>query len=266
MNVAYSRVTRPFGAAIVCAPIAHARDGRGINTNIGADTVSYSAISHLRPLSPKTSLHLSLSLLLAFVLVGCASFPKLPSSEVQTIDIQSVEISFRPDANIWWGKAEREYAAMKGAPARSAPPQNASPITTGSLPGDREGDDYREMMDTPEAKQYQRDKLAGLIKDRLGYFVQKYQGSRPVRMEVEVRGFVIPSPLQRVALGGTPLLETTTLLRDANTGEVIGKLDRLAGASAGNGLLGVAVDQVGDDLEDRVLDAYVSNVRTWLGE
>ena len=85
-------------------------------------------------------------------------------------------------------------------------------------------------------------------------------------MEVEVRGFVIPSPLQRVAFGGNPLLETTTQLRDVTTGEVIGKLDRLAAATAGNGLLGVAIDQAGDDLEDRVLDAYVSNVRTWLGE
>lgn len=225
-----------------------------------------SALPRLRPLSPKTSLRLSFSLLLAFVLVGCASFPKLPANEIQTINIQSVDISFRPDANIWWGKAEREYAAKKGASPKSAHQQNTSPITTGSLPGDRDGDDYREMMDTPEAKQYQRDKLAQMIKDRLGHVVQKYQGSRPVRMEVEVRGFVIPSPLQRVALGGNPLLETTTQLRDVTTGEVIGKLDRLAAATAGNGLLGVAIDQAGDDLQDRVLDAYVSNVRTWLGE
>lgn len=52
--------------------------------------------------------------------------------------------------------------------------------------------------------------------------------------------------------------------RHGATGAELGKLDRMAGAMAGNGILGVAVDQAFSDLEDRVLEAYTQNVLDWL--
>jgi hypothetical protein len=201
---------------------------------------------------------------LAAALAGCAtSVNSLSQAEMQTINIQSVDIKFKPDAHIWWGNAEREYAA-KVAPTSTAAKPDRSATAIKTVPGDKDSDDYRELMDTPEAKAYLRDKLAAMVKDRLSYFVTKYQGTRPVRLEVEIHSFVIPSPLQRIALGGTPMLAAVTVLRDSATGKELGKLDRVAAGYAGNGIVGVAVDQAGDDLEDRVLDKYMGNVRAWL--
>ena len=137
--------------------------------------------------------------------------------------IESVEVRFLPDASIWWGKAEREYAASAGAP----PPEKQH-AESDALPGDSEGDAYREKMDTPEAKAYVRNKLADAIKERLARDVQpKFRGTRSARLEIEVRTFHIPSPLQRVALGGVPTLGAVTILRDSKTGAELGKLDVL---------------------------------------
>jgi hypothetical protein len=206
-----------------------------------------------------------LGIAISVALAGCAtSVNSLSQAEMQTINIQAIDIKYKPDAEIWWGNAEREYAA-KVAPvtATAKPGKSATDIKT--VPGDKESDAYRELMDTPEAKQYLRDKLSGMIKDRLNTFVvPQYKGTRPVRLEVEVHGFHIPSPLQRIALGGSPMLGTVTVLKDAATGKELAKLDKMNAGVAFGGVLGVAIDQAGDDLEDRVLDQYVTNVRSWL--
>jgi hypothetical protein len=199
-------------------------------------------------------------IVVAVMLAGCAtSINKLSKTEIEALNIASVDIRFAPDAHIWWGTAEREYAAKVGA----APPEPKK-THNAALPGDRDGDAYRELMDSPAAKKYLQDRLSRMIHDRLDYFVHKYEGSRPVRLEVEVKSFVIPSPLQRLTLGGAPLLATEVILRDVATGQELGKLDRVAVGQAGGGIAGVVIDQVGDDLEDRVLDKYYSNVRSWL--
>jgi hypothetical protein len=53
-----------------------------------------------------------------------------------------------------------------------------------------------------------------------------------------------------------------TTIKDARTGVELAKLDQATAAPAGQGILGVVVDQ--GSLEDRVPDVYVSQVRNWL--
>jgi hypothetical protein len=210
---------------------------------------------------PRTTSSIFIGILIAAALSGCAtSVNKLSKTEIATLNITSVDIRFAPNAEIWWGKAEREYAAQPGVQ-----PPSSAPKETAALPGNRDGDDYREVMDTPEAKQYLRDKLAGMIRARVEQTVlPEFRGTRNVRLDIEVHNFHIPSPLQRIALGGGPMLGAVTTLKDATTGEELGKLDRMAASIAGNGVLGVLVDQAFSDLEDRVVEQYVSNVRNWL--
>ena len=203
---------------------------------------------------------------LAAVSAGCAtSEVSLTKSEIATIHIQTVEVRYVPQAHIWWGNAEREYAAKVGAPAQDKKAKGKQP-EGGDLPGERDGDAYRDLMSTPAAQAYVRDKLTAMIKGRLQQAVlPKFSGgTRAVRLEIEVHSFHIPSPLQRIALGGAPILGTITVLRDAKTGKELGKLDKGNAAIAGNGLLGVAVDQGFSDLEDRVLDKYMENILDWL--
>jgi hypothetical protein len=200
-------------------------------------------------------------LALAALLAGCAtSINNLSPDEIATLNVQGIDVRFAPHAHIWWGNAEREYAAKVGAP----PPQEQSSAPK-TLPGDSDTDAYREMMDSPAAKAYVRDKLAGMIKDRLQRdVVPKFQGTRNARIEIEVHSFFIPSPLQRIALGGGPFLRAITVLRDPETGAELGKLNAGGAGYAGNGLIGVLVDQGFSDLEDRVLDNYAEHVLDWL--
>jgi hypothetical protein len=197
---------------------------------------------------------------LVAVSAGCAtSMVSLTKSEIATIHIESVEVRFVPDAYIWWGNAEREYAAKAWVPSKNGKAQSSD------LPGERDGDAYRELMNTPAAQAYARDKLTGMIKARLQKAVlPRFQGTRAVRLEIEVHSFYIPSPLQRIALGGAPTLGTITVIRDAKSGAELGKFDRANAGAAGNGILGVAVDQAFSDLEDRVLDKYMENILAWL--
>jgi hypothetical protein len=246
------------------------RYARGMNI-FGVSIVSIVSARiacRLRCALSRTTGLILIGVMITAALSGCAtSVNKLSRAEIATLNIASVDIRFAPNAHIWWGKAEREYAAQPGVQPASGAPQNppGPTIETASLPGDRDGDDYREVMDTPEAKQYLRDKLAGMIRSRLQQTVlPNFRGTRNVRLEIVVHSFRIPSPLQRVALGGHPTLGAITTLRDATTGEELGKLDRAAASYAGNGVIGVLVDQAFSDLEDRVLEQYVSNVRSWL--
>jgi hypothetical protein len=209
-----------------------------------------------------------IGIFLATALGGCAtSINSLSPAEMQTINIQAIDIKFAPGASMWWGNAEREYAA-KVAPASATAKPGKSATDVNTVPGDEEGDAYRELMSTPEARAYVRDKLAGMIKDRIDRNVlPKYSGgTRPVRLEIEIKLFRIPSPLQRIALGGAPSFAAITVLRDAATGKELARDERPAVAYAGNGIIGVAVDQAFADLEDRVLDQYVSNVSSWLAK
>ncbi len=203
-------------------------------------------------------------IVVAAALAGCAtSVNSLTTAEIETINIQSVDIKYTPGARIWWGTAEREYAATVAPP----PAPKVKPTTEiKSVPGDSDSDAYRELMSTPEAKAYVREKLARMLKERLDRNVlPEYRGgTRPVRLEIEIKRFHIPSALQRIALGGSPGLLATAVLRDAATGKELARDERGAAAYAGNGIIGVAVDQAFDDLEDRVIDRYAANVSEWL--
>ena len=204
---------------------------------------------------------LVLAFALAVALAGCAtSVNSLSKLEMEQIFIQSVDVRYAPDAGIWWGNAEREYAAKVTAEGKAPKKKESS-----GTPGDNSADDYREIMSTPEAQAYLRDKLAGLIKQRFAQDISPhFRGTRAMRVEVEVHGFTIPSPLQRVALGGTPMLFALTTLKDATTGKEVAKLDKGAAGMAMSGVLGVALDQGLPDLEDRVMDSYSENVSEWL--
>jgi len=202
-----------------------------------------------------------LAVALAVALAGCAtSMNSLSNVELEQILIESVDVRYAPDAVIWWGSAEREYAAKVTAEGK-APTKKGS----NGLPKENSADDYREIMSTPEAQAYLRDKLAGLIKQRFSQDISPhFRGTRAMRVEVEVHSFTIPSPLQRVALGGTPMLFALTTLKDAATGKEVAKLDKGAAGMAFGGVLGVALDQALPDLEDRVLNSYSENVSEWL--
>ena len=116
-------------------------------------------------------------------------------------------------------------ASMPRRSARRRRTKKKDKKTEGNdLPGDRDGDAYRKLMSTPAAQAYVRDKLTGMIKARLQQAVlPQFQGTRPVRLEIEVHSFIIPSPLMRIAFeqhAGDPDNKFCGMTRPARAGRL----------------------------------------------
>ncbi len=204
-------------------------------------------------------------LTLALLLAGCATASmSLSPEELQAIRIERVDVTYSPDAFISWEKVETPYVErVQAAKTSSGKPKPWKQV----MQEDEEAakNEYQTIINSPEGKQYKQNMLSAELKKRItATILPKYQGTRRVVMEITVFSLSIPGPVQRVVLGGTPMLGAITVLKDANTGKELAKLDRMAAAHAGNGLLGVLVDQAFSDLEDRVFNAYLSNVSNWL--
>lgn len=194
------------------------------------------------------------------VLAGCAtSTNSLSLNEVKGLKLESVEVVYAETSNIWWGNAEREYAAQaeKSGAAEAKPKGKlAEPEDSAAL--------HDRLVNSPEAKAYIKAKLTRAITENVASVGSELKGQRPVKIVVTVHGLHIPSAAQRVVIGGNPTLFAITTLKDAKTGAELGKLDRISAAPAGQGLIGVLVDQGFDDLDQRVLAVYREQVRQWL--
>ena len=207
------------------------------------------------------------------VLAGCATISNpLSLEELKSLRISGVDVVYAPQASIYWPGAEQEYVAgvqakqgkSAAASKKSTAVVSTSDVTT-SGGTDGTSSEYTSIAETPEAKQYLRDKLAALVKAQVEKsLMPHFNGTREARIEVAVHAFNIPPAVQRVVLGGAPVLMAVMTLKDAATGKELAKMDRGSGAYAGNGLLGVAVDQFLEDLEVRVIDAYGEQLRQWL--
>lgn len=198
----------------------------------------------------------------ALVVAGCATANlSLSLAERKAMRITSIKVDVS-EATIWWGNAEREYLAKVQADPAALTKAKATKAVKEAADSAAEA---QEIMASPEAKAYLRAKLAGMIQKALDERIKpKYAGDRPVVLEIKVSSFTVPSAAQRVIVGGAPTLAAYTYLKDARTGAELGKLDRVAAVGAGSGVIGVLVDQAFDDLEVRVLNAYVRNVDRWL--
>lgn len=204
-------------------------------------------------------------LALVIFLAGCASSStSLSLEELQGIRIERVDVVYKPDAIIHWEKVEVPYIdRVKAAKTTSA---KAKPWKQEMLEDKQAAEkEYETLASTPEAKRYMQGVLAAELKARLGAAIlPKYQGTRPVVLELHVSSLIIPGPTERVLLGGSPSLKAVTVLKDSATGKELAKLDQMAAVEVGNGVVGVLVDQAFADLEDRVFGAYINNVSAWL--
>lgn len=208
-----------------------------------------------------------ISLLTAVVAQGCATVQNsLSPTEIAALKIVGTDVHVTPATGIWWGNAEREFVEKVKSGKASVAGLPTKKVSHASV-GDDSTEEYSRIIESPEAKQYLRDKLRGMIEQSLQKeIVPRFQGSRAARIEVHVISFRIPSAVQRVVLGGNPLLAVVTVLKDAETGKELAKMDRMAAGMAGSGVIGVLADQAFSDLEERVLANYVMQVRTWLAK
>lgn len=206
------------------------------------------------------------AVLAAAVLAGCAAQTAgLSLTEVRALKIETIEVGAKPDANIWWGKAEREYAEKAQAGAVATPAvtkvksKAADPVDSTAA--------HAALVESPEGRAYVRQRAIDMLKARLDQQVAPaYQGTRRVKLIVSLTGMHIPSAAQRIVFGGTPLIAGSIVVVDLATGAEIAKSPQpiIAAAQAGNGVIGVLVDQAFADLEDRLTESFAARIKQWL--
>lgn len=208
----------------------------------------------------------ALSLMAALALTGCAiETAGLSLSDVRSLRLEVVEVSAAPGATFWWGNAEREFAANAAGPAGSQPKADKGKGKGESPPDSSER--YAALVASPEARAFMANKASSLVKAKLTSDVlPRYQGTRRAKLVVVIQQFSIPSPIQRATLGGVPVMIADVSVVDAVTGARIAQSQKplSAAAQAGNGLVGVMVDQAFSGLEERMAASFAQRVVLWL--
>jgi hypothetical protein len=187
---------------------------------------------------------------MAAALAGCVTTENaLSRSEIDSLKITGVNVSFTPDARIQWDEGVRAYATAKGLSEEQIAAASNAP----------EAKAYVQNMLAPRVKAAIERKLAGQL-----------NGNRPVRLDVVIHNFVISSAVQRILIGGTHAMTADANLVDVRTGAVVVAHPKLFGqAFAGQGIVGTAVEAAVDSAAsrntlDRIVESYSERYSTWL--
>lgn len=182
----------------------------------------------------------------ALLVAGCVTVNNsLTPQQVADFRLTEVDVTFAPDANIWWGDGEREYAATKGVAAHNA----------------------EQIAKTPEGMQYVRGRLTQKLTDALRRDLAPYLvGRHAVRLQVVVRAAHISSPIQRILVGGGHFLKADVTVVDARTGQPLLTYPNFIGsAMAGQGIVGTMVEHaMAGAPMDRVVAGFATGYRKWL--
>jgi hypothetical protein len=185
------------------------------------------------------------SVLVGLSLAGCVTASNtLAPHQVADMRLQSVAVTFSPNARIWWGDGERAFASSKGLPALQA----------------------EEAARSAEGQAYLRHAIAKLGPAFESQLRTALTGTRPVRVEITVKDLDIASAAQRILLGGHHRLTADVNLVDARSGAVVLAFsEQNAIAHAGQGIGGVLLDNafLGEPI-DRVVENYAAQYRNWL--
>jgi hypothetical protein len=183
-------------------------------------------------------------------LSGCVTAENaLLPNDIAAMKLTAVTVGFTPDASVNSEEGERAYAGAKALPSEQVTAATRTP-------------DYK---DTVHAMLGARIK-AGVEQAVAG----RLNGSRPVRLDLVVGEFTIPSVAQRLLIGGGPMMHASATLVDARTGAVIiAHPDVQAFLLRGSGIIGVAVASAMDNAtnqtqESRLIAEYGRAYRSWL--
>jgi hypothetical protein len=183
-------------------------------------------------------------------LAGCVTADSsLSQSDIASLKLAGVAVSFAPDARIQWDDGVRAYAASKAI----SPEQAAA------------------AADTPEVRAFVQGTLAPQIKAGVEQAMAgRLVGTRPVRLDVVVKSLVFASAIQRVVVGGGRGMVADANLVDARTGALIVACPGMAAALlTGQGIVGTMVQAAIDDSAtqspvEKVSVRYGEIYRLWL--
>jgi hypothetical protein len=185
------------------------------------------------------------SLALFCALAACATIPQsLPPDQIRSLKLTAVNVTFAPDASIHWADGLHAWAKQKGIPDHEL-----------AVAGDSE-----------EARVYARNLLATKVKETTTRVLSlSLAGTRPARINVAVKGFVIASAAQRVIIGGSHVMTADVMLVDASGRELLAFPNFVVVNAAGQGVVGALVDAAMlPDPTQRLLEDFANRYRDWL--
>jgi hypothetical protein len=186
----------------------------------------------------------------AFALAGCVTAENsLSQNDIASMKLTGVTVSFAPNALVQFEDGIRAYATSKA-------------ITD---------DQIATAANTPEGKAYVNNMLGPRIKAEIERVMAgQLIGARPVRLDVVVKSFEMPSAVQRILIGGNRAMTADANLVDARTGMIILAYPDLRTMTyTGQGVLGAAVqagfDSSGDKaVAEKIVANYAESYRNWL--
>ncbi len=205
-------------------------------------------------------------------LQGCATAPPSPltADAARSLRLEGVKVTMAPNASVSWAHAEQEYVdaqAAKGPAAPSKKPVTETGATGLAHPSAASSSQYQELVQSADGQSYIKSRVETRLSTALeGHLKPRMRiGSQPVRLDVVVHEFTVPSAIQRVVIGGVPMIKATAVLRDASTGAVLAeRKEMIAAAYAGNGWGGVLADQMMEDLDVRLVNSFAAEYGDWL--
>ena len=190
------------------------------------------------------------ALAVTLALADCKTIENsLSQNDVAAMKLAAVTVRFVPEASIQWEDGIRAYAVANTIP----------------------DDQIATATNTPEGKAYVQNMLASRIKPVLEQEVaSQLHGSRPVRLEVVIKSFVLASAVRRVLIGGGRGMVADANLVDARTGAlIVAYPDLTAAMYAGQGVVGAAVQAAIDASSaqtpaEKLASAYAEIYCKWL--
>jgi hypothetical protein len=187
--------------------------------------------------------------LLASALGGCMlPTNTLSKADIATFKLADIRVSVAPGAKIIWYEPLQAYAAAKKIP----------------------DEQYVDAIKTEEAKAHVNSLLASKVKGAMEKEMgAALNGARPVRLEIAVTQFLVPTAPQRLLVGGVYAINADITLVDAKSGAVLIAHPNLgASLHAEGGVVGVVaqavVDSVGRPASDSLIDQLATIYRIWL--
>jgi Family of unknown function (DUF6778) len=186
----------------------------------------------------------------ALALGGCVTAENsLSQNDIASMKLTGVNVSFTPNSFVLTPNGDSAYAAAKGIP---------------------EGQ-MLSVARTPEYRDYVRKTVGAEIKGSVEQAMAgRLNGSRPVRLEIVVEHFKVPSVMSSVLIGGDPVMTAAATLVDARTGAVILTNPEMhAFLASGHGIIGTAVQAAVDSArktnqEEMLVARFSQEYRDWL--
>jgi hypothetical protein len=201
--------------------------------------------------------HLFVACGMLLLVGGCATLPPNPLSRdtIASLKITEIKVEIAPEAPISWPDYSFEIAFSESAAAPSLDPSTPAPPS------------LTEQQLNARVRAAVKERMMSVVRATLPAMPS---AKRPARIVVTIEGVNIPSVIQRVVLGGNPILRAQAAVVDAKTGAVLAAYPAsssqgIAGQGVGGTLLDRAISgQTG--LFDRVAHNWSTVFSRWMYE